>query len=180
MLRLPGTPQESCFIGWATEAQRGGVTCPESHRVGGRAHDRVGQGGAWQISLWGWGVSSSGRGGQREWRSCLMPSRGPVQRGSCRCRCGRADIKGNQEWDPPLPGGRKRGPGGRRRANKEGLLPKRTQSSWSGGSKSPECGGHVGLAGLSQAGPAQTKATLSVASLPRADLPRSVGPSWSQ
>ena len=31
-----------------------------------------------------------------------------------------------------------------------------------------------------QAGPAQTKATLSLASLSRVDLPRSVGPSWSQ
>lgn len=51
-------------------------------------------------------------------------------------QCGRAEVTENQEWHPPLPAGRKRGrwkgPGGRRRASEEVLLPKRPQRSWWG------------------------------------------------
>lgn len=44
---------------------------------------------------------------------------------------------------------RLKGPGGRRRASQEGLLPKRLQRSLGGREgESPECGGHLGLVGL--------------------------------
>lgn len=108
---------------------------------------------------------------------------GLVWRGGYPDRCGR---EGSQELSPPQPAegdrGRQKGPGpgghparrgcrqggcrdagGEERANPQGVgpPPPRVQSA------------------CAQAGPAQTQVTLSSAPLPRADPPRSVGPSRS-
>lgn len=80
MLHLPGTPQQPRFTEGATEAQRGGVTCPESHGVGGRAYQKVEQGEGltgsdegWGSPEWSWG--GVGRPGRRK-----QPN---AQQGSC-------------------------------------------------------------------------------------------------
>lgn len=111
--------------------------------------------------------------------SRLTPSRGPVQRGSIKGWCGRlggAATRGaRNSTRPSLLGGR--GEGGR--APGAGGEPARRGCCQ---------GGHGGAGGgegrilrvwgpPGPGGPAQTKATLSLAPLPRADLPGSVGPS---
>lgn len=150
MLHLPGTPQQPRFTEGATEAQRGGVTCPESHGVGGRAYQKVEQGEGLTGSDEGWGSPEGSRGGVGWPGRRKQPN---SQQGSCTERqpprpvweAGRGRHEGEPGTTPLLSllGGRGEGRalGARRRANQEELLPRRPQRSWWwGGGKSQGVG----------------------------------------